>query len=72
MIERGGYPVEIFEEALAVGLDEIAGICGRVAARLENGKRIDPTFPDIDANAVATDLDEAGNVPIDGAVELRK
>ena len=72
LIERGRDPVEIFEEALAIRLDEIAGIGGRVGARLEDRERIDPALPDIDPNAVAIDLDEAGNVAINDAVELRK
>ena len=70
MIERGCDPVEIFEEALAVGLDEIAEIRCWVNTCIEDRKRIDPALPDINSNAVAADLDEAGNVAVDNAVEL--
>jgi len=72
VVERGRNPVEIFEEALAVGLDEIAEIRCWVNTCIEDRKRIDPALPDINSNAVAADLDEAGNVAVDNAVELRE
>ena len=72
VIERGCDSVEIFEEALAVGLDEVTGIRCGIGARLDDCKRIDPALPNIDANAVATDLYEAGNVSIDDTIEFRK
>src|SRR6516225_2585035 len=62
VIKRGCDPVEIFEEALAIGLDEVTGIRCGIGARLDDCKRIDPALPNIDANAVATDLYETGNV----------
>ena len=72
MVERGRDPVEILEKALAVGLDEIADIGCRVRACIEDCKRIDPTFLNINSNAVATDLDQAGNMPVHDAVQFRK
>ena len=72
MIEGGRDPVEIFEQALAIRLDEIAGIRGGVGARTDDCKRIDPTLLNLDANAVATYLHQSGNMAINNAVELRK
>ena len=72
VIERGRDPVEIFEETFAIRLDEVAGVRGRVGARIEDRERVDPALPDIDADAVATDFDKARNVSINDAVELRK
>jgi hypothetical protein len=72
LIERWCDSVEIFEEALAKRLNEIAGIRGRIGTGLEDCKRIDPALPDIDPNAIATDLYEAGNMAINDAVELGK
>src|ERR1700730_18609087 len=72
MVERGRDPVAIFEKALAVGLDEIAEIRCRVDTCLEDHKRIDPASSDVNSNAVAADLDEAGNVTVDSGVELRE
>jgi len=72
VVERGRNSVEIFEKALAVGLDEIAEIRCRVNTRLEDRERVDPALPDINSHAVAADLDEAGNVAVDNAVEFRE
>ena|SRR6516162_8686959 len=70
-IERGGDPVEIFEEALTIRLEDIVSIRGRIETRLKNGQRIDPTLLHINAHAFSTDFYEAWDLPID-AVDLRK
>ena len=72
MIEGGCDPVEIFEESLAVRLNEVTGIRRRVAARLKNCECIDPALAHIKANAVAVDLYKAGNMAINDAVKLRQ
>ncbi|MGA7864869.1 MAG: hypothetical protein WCA23_12930 [Stellaceae bacterium] len=72
LVEGRCDPVEIFEKALAIGLEEIVGFASRVSARLEDCERIDPALPEIDPDTVAIDLDEAGDVPVDHAVELRQ
>ena len=70
LIEGWSDAVEIFEETPAMGLDEIAGLRRGVAAGLQDCQRIDPPFVRVDANAVATDLDETGNVLVHRIVEL--
>ena len=72
LIERWGNPAEIFEEALAIRLDEIADMRGGVDARLEDRERIDPAFRNIEPNGFTIDLNEAGNMTINNAVELRQ
>ena len=72
LIERWGNPVEIFEEAVAIRLDEIADMRSGVGARLEDRERIDPALRDIEPNAFTIDLDEAGGMTVDNAVELRQ
>jgi hypothetical protein len=68
LIEGWCNPVEISEEALAIRLEEIAGIRGRVGAPPENCKYINPTFPGIDSDALSTDLYEPRNMAINNAV----
>ena len=72
LVKRWRDSVEIFEKPLAVGLDEIPDIRCWLGARLKDCKRIDPTFPGIDSNAVASDLDEARDVAVDEPIQLRK
>src|SRR5207245_3147428 len=55
----------------AVRLHKIVDIRCRVGT-LEDCKRIDPAFPDINSNAVASDLDEARDVAVDNPIELRQ
>ena len=72
LIERWGNAVKIFEEALAIRLDEIAGMRGGVEARLEDRERIEPAFKNIEPNTFTIDLNKAGNMMINNAVELRQ
>src|SRR5262249_4337605 len=72
LIERRCDAVEIFEEALAIGLDESAGVRGRVTAHLKDCERINPGLSDVQLNAVAADLNKPWDVAINDAVELRQ